>query len=400
MTSKQRSILVLALVTQGLSVGLTYGIFPVFLVPLETLFDAPRTQIAAGQILIMTALTAGSISAGAVLDKGYARNVLLGGALLLSGSLALASVAPNLIVLAIAAIGMGFAVPSVGPLAGATLITRNFDAERGRAMGLMSMGPPMGSGLLAALAGWTVISYGVRTSFLIFAVLAAVVMVPLIAWIVPARFPQKAEDSDEPALAMGDVIRMPVFWWTASVFALGAGVSTGWTVHIAAFFGESGLDETQRAGLLAAVFWMGVPGALFFGYLSDRVSLERLYTFMLGGQAVGYLLFSMVLPPAAVVAVGIALGFMTGGMIPLFLVFLGKRMGPEAFGRAMGLSNLLMLPVMAVSVVIAARFFEAQGNYVGALRIFAVMVLFAIVCVFGSKRSAEASALAKGTEAV
>jgi hypothetical protein len=81
---------------------------------------------------------------------------------------------------------------------------------------------------------------------------------------------------------------------------------------------------------------------------------------------------------------------MTGGMIPLFLVLLGRRMGPEAFGRAMGLSNLLMLPVMAVAVVVAARIFDSQGSYDAALRIFTVAVLFAIISVFGSKRSAEA----------
>lgn len=390
MTSKQRSILFLAVTIQGLSVGLTYGIFPVFLVPLETLYEAPRTVISAGPILIMTALTAGSMFAGSVLDKGYARGLMLGGALLLSGSLVLASVAPNLWVLGLAGIGMGFAVPSVGPLAGASLLTRTFDEGRGRAMGLMSMGPPMGSGLLAALAGWSVVEFGVRPSFLLFAGLAAVIMVPMIAWIVPARFEVDESAEAAPAISMGDVFRMPVFWWTASVFALGAGISTGWIAHLGAFFAESGLDEAQRTGLLATVFWMGVPGALFFGALSDRFPLEALYTFMLGGQALGFFLFSMSPTPVWVVAIGVSLGFLTGGMIPLFLMLLGKRMGPEAFGRAMGLSNLLMLPVMAVSVVIAARIFESQGSYEGALRIFTLGVLLAIVSVFGSKRSAAA----------
>ena len=53
MTSNQRSILAVALLTQGVAVGLTYGILPVFLQPLETAFAAPRTQISSGQILIM-----------------------------------------------------------------------------------------------------------------------------------------------------------------------------------------------------------------------------------------------------------------------------------------------------------------------------------------------------------
>ena len=390
MTSKQRAILFLTLVTQGLAIGVTYGIFPVFLVPLEELYEAPRTVISAGQILIMTSLAIGSIVAGSVLDKGYARSVMLGGAVLLASALVLASLAPNLWVLGLAAVGMGFAVPSVGPLAGAALLTRYFDEGRGRAMGLMSMGPPMGSGLLAALAGWTVIEWGVRPSFLLFSGLVAMIMIPLIAWNVPARFEVDESADAAPAVSMGDVFRMPVFWWTASVFALSAGISTGWTVHLGAFFAESGLDEAQRAGLLAIVFWMGVPGALCFGALSDRFPIEALYSLMLAGQASAFFAYSMSPPPFWIAVIGVSLGFLTGGMIPLFLMLLGKRMGPEAFGRAMGLSNLLMLPVMAISVMTAARVFESQGSYEGALRIFTAVVLLAILSVFGSKRSAEA----------
>jgi len=48
MNARQRWILVAALVTQAFAVGLTHGIYPVFLEPLEAAFDASRTRIASG----------------------------------------------------------------------------------------------------------------------------------------------------------------------------------------------------------------------------------------------------------------------------------------------------------------------------------------------------------------
>jgi len=47
MTSHQRSILAVAMLTQGVSIGLSFGIFPILLEPLEEAFDAPRTVASA-----------------------------------------------------------------------------------------------------------------------------------------------------------------------------------------------------------------------------------------------------------------------------------------------------------------------------------------------------------------
>ncbi|MAG33547.1 MAG: hypothetical protein CL908_21935 [Deltaproteobacteria bacterium] len=390
MTARQRSILAVALVTQGISVGLVYAVPPVFLEALEETFDATRTQIAAGPILIMLGLTAGSLSAGAALDRGYGRRVVLGGALLLCAGLLVASAASNLWLLGLASIALGFAVPSVGPLAGASLVTRAFDEGRGRALGLMSMGPPLGSGLFAALAGWSLLEIGLRESFLLFAAIAFLAIVPLAWLVVPVRFERKkADEANASGVSMGDVLRMPVFWWTAGVFALSAGVATGWTAHAGAYFGGVGFGDGERAGVLAAQFWMGVPGAFAFGFLADRFSVTNLFVLLLFSEALVYGLFALSPSPSVAAGLAIAFGFLVGGMIPLYMVLLGRRMGADALGRAMGLSNLVMLPLMSLAVMIAAADFERAGHYSVSLAVFSVCLIAAIVCVLGSERSAR-----------
>ena len=145
MTSTQRSILAVAMLTQGIAVGLTVGIVPIFLEPLELAFDAPRTVIAGGQILIMLTLTIGSIVTGIVLDRGHVRAAMLVGACGMISAQVLASVAPNLWVLGLAAGLAGFSIPPLGPLTAGKLITHYFDQGRGRAMGAGRRAAPHGS---------------------------------------------------------------------------------------------------------------------------------------------------------------------------------------------------------------------------------------------------------------
>ena len=56
----------------------------------------------------------------------------------------------------------------------------------------------------------------------------------------------------------------------------------------------------------------------------------------------------------------------------------------------MGLSNLVMLPVMAGMVLFAASDFEETGGYVTALSVCSIGFAAAIGCLLLSNRSAEA----------
>ena len=390
MTPKQRSILAVAMVTQGVSIGLSYGIFPILLEPLEEAFDASRTVMSAGPILITIALVVGGIVAGAAFDRGYARRVMLAGASLLSGAFALAAVAPNIWVLGLAALALGFSVPSMGPLAGGSLVTRAFDEERGRALGLMSMGPPLGSGLFAGLVGTLLLSFELHEVFLFLAALGPVLTIPFIWFYIPARI-ESAEGKGGADVGIGEVLRMPAFWWAGGIFAIASGIIMGWTTHFAAYLGGVGLDATQQSALMAAVFWMGVPGALVFGMLADRFELTSLFAVMLGGMTLIFAIFAIGAPAGAIAILGVCFGFLFGALIPLFMMLLEQKMGPLVIGRAMALSNLLMLPVMAASVLFSAAVYEEDGNYDRALVVLAIGMLAAVGCLYGSSRDSARS---------
>lgn len=406
MTLTQRKILFTVTLTQAFAVGMSFGLLPILLQPLENSFSVSRTQVSAGQIVMMVAMSFGGIAVGIALDKGHPRRIMLGGATLLIAGLALGSMVQQFWVLGLVAFTLGLSLPAVGPLIGAGLVTRYFGADRGRALGVMSIGPPLGSGAFAALAGIMLPDYGWQQVFAVFAVLALLVMLPLILWAIPKQFPQTqtanqavgagftADDSTAKESAVNestmlDVLRTPVFFWTLLAYALTMGTSTAWTVHIAAFLATLGMTAGQQSLVLALIFWMGIPGSLLLGYLADKFKPAVLFLLVMAVQGLSYLAFAASLPVPMIVFLGAIAGFLTGGAIPLYTMLLGQRLSANNFGKAMGVSNLFLLPVMAGAVLLAAGLYERYGNYTIALLILALLPFLALLCLLRSNALAK-----------
>ncbi|MHA7836589.1 MAG: MFS transporter [bacterium] len=386
--------------TQGIAVGATVGTFTLFVQPLEQAFSAPRSQVSLGNSLLVLALSLAGPFVGGLFDRGWARRVMLFGGLLLGSALLLASNATSLWGLGLAALLAGCAIPMIGPLAGISLVARIFDQDRGRAMGVVSMGPPLGSGLLAAGMGWILPVWGWRGGYLLMAAITFGLVLPLVWLVIPSRPPDPAPHESAAAAGdappsgsrppdLGGIARMPVFWLTAAVFALMAGIATGWMSQIAPFLVESGLAEPEVAGLLALQFWLGIPGALLFGALADRVRLVTLYLGILVFQGLAYLVYASEIPPAGISLLVVSFGFVGGGIIPLFSLLLGSRVGADALGRAMGLANLLLLPCTIGSITIASLTHDWSGRYSEALVLFAGGIGLAFVCLLLSEREAR-----------
>jgi hypothetical protein len=120
--------------------------------------------------------------------------------------------------------------------------------------------------------------------------------------------------------------------------------------------------------------------------LADRFALTTLFAVMLGGMTLIFAIFAVGVPAGTVAVLCAFFGFLFGALIPLFMLLLGQKLGPLILGRAMAVSNLLMLPVMAASVLFSAAVYEEHGNYDRALFALAIGMLIALGCLYGSSR--------------
>ena len=126
------------------------------------------------------------------------------------------------------------------------------------------------------------------------------------------------------------------------------------------------------------------------GTLKGTPAVTTIWSGVLGTASVVYAGFAMEPSSSIVFGLCVVSGFLMGGVIPLFMLLLGKRMGPDAIGRAVGFSNLLMLPVIASVVILAASDFERTGGYATVLGVCSIGLLAAIGCLLMSNWSVRA----------
>ncbi|MBW8816295.1 MAG: MFS transporter [Caulobacterales bacterium] len=178
---------------------------------------------------------------------------------------------------------------------GATVVNRWFVARRGLVMGLLSASTATGSLIflpgMAALAergGWRPVVIAVA--------LAAALLVPLVAWLMPERpsdiglAPLGASEIEPPPApgraldgvtlaftVLARAARTSRFWLLFATFFV-CGLTTNGLVgtHLISFCGDRGLALVQAGSLLAAMGAFDIIGTTGSGWLTDRYDPRKL----------------------------------------------------------------------------------------------------------------------------
>lgn len=367
-TSGRRAIGV-ALITQAVGIGTTFGAFSLLVQPLEQSFGAERWQVSLAPALWVVAMAAGGMTIGPILDRGSIRRVMLGGALLHAVGLLVLSQVESLGLAGFVCFLTGLSIPSLGPLAGSTLVGRIFDEDRGRAVGIVNMGGPIGGFSFAALAGWMLGHTDWRDTLVLFAAISAAINIPA-TLLIPSFVEDASATGDAEADAgvdMASLARSPAFLLLAATFALATGTAAGWASQMAPYLDGLGVSLGRATALVAVASGVAVIGPVLIGVLSDRLSGTKLMLGMLVVGIAAFATYTLGRPFALVATLMLVFGVMTGGMIPVYTSLVSERIGVASLGRAMGLTNLLMLPVSAAAGPLSAAVHDATGSYTPAL---------------------------------
>ena len=397
-------IVSVAALAQGVSVGATFYTYGTFLKPLAEEFDASRLVVTLGLTCMTMVQGLAAPFIGRAFDLGSARALMISGVALLAGGLLLFSQTTafwQAVLLFMLPIAIGAHL--FGPLAASTLVARWFVRRRGTALGVTSLGAAAGGAVFPPLATALIAALGWRGAIATLGAALLLLIGPL-AWLVIARPEEVGEtpDGDAPSLEqasaparagrttpaapaapspaaaspVGAVLRPPVqplstrsllrdprLW--AITITIGAGyvpVSV-LLVHLVPFATDLGFSPKRGAALLAGYAAASAVGRVFFGWLADRMDQRAVVWLNYGWFALAWL--GLLAHPSypVLLATSIAAGVSVGGITPLWAVLTGAVYGRDAFGRAMGLTNMLMVPFSVAGAPIAAYVFDRTGSY-------------------------------------
>lgn len=363
-----------------LFLGLIYA-WSVFRAPLEAEFGWSKAQTSVTFSISMMMFCLGGLAGGILTGKKGHRVTLVCCAVCLFIGFAAASRVNSLMGIYLSyGVFCGFGV-GLGYNTAISLTVRWFPDKQGLVSGVTLMGFGFGGMLLGTLGARMITTLGWRTTFLIFAVVFAVIV------LICAFVLRRAEDGFVTAMAAGtggkqaayeeldwrEMLRRRNFWlclvWAVILSAAGLAIINESTTYAATFVGGDLNRAAALAGIVPIANGVGraISGQLFdmTGYRTTMLSVSVLYL-----AAAGVLTLSLKSGSVPVLAAAFlltSLGY--GGVLPLNSAFTARFFGREHYAVSFSIMNMNLIAASYLGPVCGG------GSYAGT---FTAIAAFAV----------------------
>jgi MFS family permease len=324
-----------------IAIGAMFSL-PVFLQPISRDTRWSVTGVSMAMTIGFIAMALASMVWGGLSDRFGPRIVVLTGSIVLAASLALASRTTSLLQfqLIFGLLVGGSTAAIFAPMM--ACVTGWFDTHRSLAVSLVSAGMGMAPMTISPLAAWLVSNYDWRTSLLVIATLAAVVMIPA-AFLV--RRPPTLQNQDAAAVAgdepqsemsLGQALRSPQFIILMATNFFCCATHSGPIFHTVSYAVSCGIPLMLAVSIYSVEGLAGLGGRVVFGLLGDRLGAKHVLVFGLLAQAFGALAYFYVRELGAFYAVAALFGFIYAGVMPLYSVIARENFPLRMMGTIIG----------------------------------------------------------------
>ena len=258
-----------------------------------------------------------------------------------------------------------------GPLPNQVLLSRCFDAGRGRAMGIAYLGIGVGGALVPLLAHALTEAMGWRAALKVLGVLMIAIAFPLAFFVREPRLESARTDGAlEPAVSAGgsdsifDVLRQPAFYLLAIGSMASIGAVGGTTQNLKLYFAmDRGMAQGPVAELISLVLVGSIAGRLLMGWLADRWPKKHVMLLV-------YMIVAATIPllwaapsPATLRAAAVLFGIGLGGDYMIIPLMAAELFGLRRMGRVMGIVLTADGVAEAVVPMAVATLRDRLGSY-------------------------------------
>lgn len=344
----------------------------------ETGWTLPAIMLAFSGGLIVSAIS--GIVVGRRLDQRGPRRVMTFGAIVGTAGLVIVSAAPNLLVFTGGWIVCGLAQSAVLYQAAFTVITRRHGERRRNAMTILTLAGGLASTVFAPIVAGLLTVLDWRATFLVLAVVLAVVTLPLHWFFLEREWsPLPAPHDGEQIHHVGSVIRTRRFWMLElSVISLTIALFSV-TLAVIPLYLEKGFSYELAAWALGLLGAGQVIGRLLYVVMPHRTAAwvplattSGLAVFLLGLMAV------VPGPPWLLVGIGMAAGAVRGAQTLVQGSAVADRWGTRNYGSINGVFAAPITTVAALGPSLGPIVATAVGGYEAMALIMAGVAVVAL----------------------
>lgn len=327
-----------------------------FFLPIAEDLGFSRSMLASIVAVGMLFYGVGMPFVGQMVNSWGTRNVLLLGTAMIVAAILWTVMATGPISFLLSfGILLSLGLSFVSPVAFTPVIARWFTRQRGAALFFLSTGSMAGIALATPVLGLSIPLWGWRETLVGYALLMALVTVPLAIWVMREDAPEGTDTlpgarhtprSKAPAspplatLCVGDAVRSRPFWQVVlGLFACGYSMNL-LGAHGVPMLVDHGYDPLTAAFGIGLIGFAAIFSTIVLGRLSDRLPRRNLLAAIYLIRGLGFFGLLLVVTHAQLYAVAIIGGIVWAGSIALSSAILADLYGIRLVGVLYGWTYL------------------------------------------------------------
>jgi MFS family permease len=379
-------------VTEITSWGVLFYAFPV-LVPAiarDTGWSPATLTAALSVALLVSALT--GIAVGRALDRHGPRWLMTAGSVVGVAAVVLIATARSLPWFFLGWVGAGLAMAATFYPPAFAALTRWYGPNRVRALTTLTLVAGFASTVFAPLTALLAVNLGWRSTYLVLAVVLAVITVPGHWFGLRRPWPPVTTDATASTRRSEDA-RSPAFVALVAAFSLTALGTYAVVVNLVALLSERGLSTGTAAIALGLGGAGQVAGRLGFATLVNRTGVRTRTAVVIVILATTTTLLGALTSPAALIVASVLAGMARGVFTLLQATAVADRWGTAGYGRLSGLLSAPLTIMSAVAPYTGAVLAAVTGSYSTAFVVLGVLTVAAVPVSFAARPAvAEAPA--------
>jgi sugar phosphate permease len=271
-----------------------------------------------------------------------------------------------------------------GPLPCQVLISRWFDKNRGKAMGIAYLGIGTGGAVVPLIAAGLEKNYGWHNSLAVIGILVVLIAFPLVFFIKGSSAKSGQLGKAETAVPVKSILTNRNFYLLGIGSMCAIGVVGGVNQHLKLYLRDLNFSQSQAAHVISLVLLSSLFGRVFMGWLADLI--RRKYVMILIYLIVASAIPLLLLPdfPGRIYIFAVIFGIGLGGDYMIIPLMAGDLFGVRTLGRTMGI--ILVADGVAESsfpLLLGALYNEASKSYaIGFTILICVALAGAIIVSF------------------
>lgn len=362
--SSQKYIVITAFLSLFALVGFAFYGLPFFFDFMEKQYGWTRTFITSGNAFgkLLVGPLFGFI-AGWLIDKYGPRKLMMAGILMMGAALVGLSFAstPGLFYLFYVFNALGYVCG--GPLPCQVLISRWFDKNRGKAMGIAYLGIGVGGAVAPHIARSLENNFDWHTSLAILGVLGVVIAFPLVYFIKGASSITNLAIRQEEAIPVRNILKNRNFYLLGIGSMCAIGVVGGVNQHLKLYLSDLDFSQKEAAAIISLVLFSSLGGRLLMGWLADL--MPRKYVMILIYLIVASIIPLLLMPdfPGRIYIFAVIFGLGLGGDYMIIPLMAGDLFGVRALGRVMGIILVADGVAEASFPMLLGSLYDKAGSY-------------------------------------